>query len=156
MKIKRDQVTGLILIALGIFFAVLISQFKKPFTPEYPGPSLLPGIGVFGLIVCGAGILVSGCRQKTEDKAFVAKEGWVRIIATFVILCVYVFAMKYLGFLVCTPFILYGLTTYFAKASNIETKLWVRIVFSIVVALVIYGMYVPLFGMTLPTGMLFD
>lgn len=156
MKIKRDQVTGLVLIALGVFFAVLISQFKKPFTPEYPGPALLPGIGVFGLIVCGAGIFVSGCRQKEDDKVFVVKAGWVRILVTFAALCVYVLAMKYVGFLASTPFLVYGLTTYFAQQSNVKTKLWVRIVFSVAVALIIYGMYVPLFGMTLPAGLLFE
>ena len=148
MKIKRDQLTGVLLILAGIFFAVLISQFKTPFTASYPGPALLPGIGVFGLIVCGAGIFVNGCRQK--------EAGWLRVLITFVVLCVYVLAMKYLGYLIVTPFLLYGLTTYFAKASGMNTRLWVRIVFSIVVAVAIWAMYVPLFGMTLPEGLLFE
>ena len=64
--------------------------------------------------------------------------------------------MKYLGYLIVTPFLLYGLTTYFAKASGMNTRLWVRIVFSIVVAVAIWAMYVPLFGMTLPEGLLFE
>ncbi len=156
MKIKRDQVTGLVLIILGIVFAVLISQFKKPFTPEYPGPMLLPGIGVFGLIVCGAGIMVNGFRQKSEDKTFVTKAGWVRMLITFAILCVYIFAMKYLGFLIVTPFVLFGITTYFSAGSGVKTKLWVNIVFSVAVSLFIWFMYVKLFSMTLPTGILFE
>lgn len=156
MKIKRDQITGLVLIILGIVFAVLVSQFKKPFTPEYPGPMLLPGIGVFGLIVCGAGILVSGFRQTGADKTFVTKEGWVRILVTFAILCAYILGMKYLGFLIVTPFVLFGITTYFSAGSGIKTKLWVNIVFSVVVAVFIWFMYVQLFGMTLPEGILFE
>ena len=67
MKVKRDQLTGAVLVIAGLFFAYLISQFKTPFTPQYPGPSLLPGIGAFGLIVCGAGIFVQGCLKKDED-----------------------------------------------------------------------------------------
>lgn len=156
MKIKRDQITGVLLILTGIFFAVLISQFKTPFTPSYPGPALLPGIGVFGLIVCGAGIFVNGCRQKDADTVFLSKAGWLRVLITFVVLCLYVLAMKYLGYLIVTPFLLYGLTTYFAKASGMNTRLWVRVVFSIVVAVAIWAMYVPLFGMTLPAGLLFE
>lgn len=156
MKIKRDQVTGLVLIILGVVFGVLVSQFKKPFTPEYPGPMLLPGIGVFGLIVCGAGIMVSGFRQKDKDKTFVSKVGWVRMLVTFAILCLYIFAMKYLGFLVVSPFVLFAITTYFSAASGIKTKLWVNIVFSVVVAVFIWFMYVQLFGMTLPDGILFE
>ena len=156
MKIKRDQITGLVLIVLGVVFAVLISQFKKPFTPEYPGPMLLPGIGVFGLIVCGAGILANGFRQKGEDKAFVSKAGWVRMLAAFAILCAYILGMKYLGFLIVTPFVLFGITTYFSAASGIKTKLWVNILFSVAVSAFIWFMYVKLFSMTLPAGILFE
>ena len=49
-----------------------------------------------------------------------------------------------------------GLTTYFAKASGVETKLWVRIVFALAVTAVIWAMYVPLFGLELPVGELFE
>jgi len=38
MKIKRDQVTGLALVILGIVLMVLISQFKKPITAEVLRP----------------------------------------------------------------------------------------------------------------------
>ena len=31
MKLKRDQITGIVLIVLGILVAVLINQFKVPF-----------------------------------------------------------------------------------------------------------------------------
>lgn len=156
MKIKRDQVTGLVLIILGVVFAVLISQFKKPFTPEYPGPMLLPGIGVFGLIVCGAGILVSGFRQTGEDKTFVSKAGWMRMLVTFAALCAYIFAMKYLGFFIVTPFVLFGITTYFSAASGVKTKLWVNILFAVAVSVFIWFMYVKLFSMPLPDGILFE
>lgn len=156
MKIKRDQLVGLALIAVGIVFAVLTSRFETPFTPEYPGPMALPGIAVFGLIVCGAGVFVNGCRQKDADAVFVNAAGWIRILITFAVLCAYVFLMKYLGFVIVTPFILFGLTTYFSKASNMPTRLWARIAFAIIVTAIIYCMYVPLFGMTLPAGLLFE
>ena len=156
MKIKRDQITGLVLVILGVIVFAMISQFETPFTPSYPGPSLLPGIGAFGLVVCGAGVFVTGCLQKGEDKEFMPKGGWLRMAISFAGLCAYVFAMKYVGYLVATPFLLYGLITYFAKASGMVTKLWVRIVFSIVTSFAIWAMYVPLFGMTLPAGLLFE
>lgn len=156
MKIKRDQITGLVLMALGVFFAVLISQFKTPFTAAYPGPSLLPGIGVFGLIVCGAGTFISGCRQKKEDAVFVTKEGWIRILVTFAILCAYVLGMKFLGFLIVTPIVFFIIVTYFAKSSKVESKLWVRIVFALAVTVIVWLVYVQLFGMTLPDGELFS
>ena len=156
MKIKRDQITGLALVILGIVLFVLIGQFKKPMTAEYPGPKLMPGIAAFGLVVCGLGIFVKGCMQKTADAVVISKAGMLRIVITFAALCLYILGMKYLGFLIVTPFLVYGLTTYFAKSTGVETKLWARIVFALVVTGVIWAMYVPLFGMELPVGELFE
>ncbi len=159
MKIKREQVTGLVLILIGVFFAYLTSQFSKPFTPEYPGPKLMPSIAVFGLIVCGTGVFVNGCimaSKDKEEKPFLTKEGWKRVLVTFLSLCLYVLAMKYVGFLVATPVLVFFTTSYFAKSSGYNVKLWVRILFAVLVAVLIYCMYVPLFGMTLPSGLLFE
>lgn len=158
-KFKRDQVTGLVLVAVGLFFGFLTMQFKKPFTPEYPGPKMMPMIAVFGLVVCGLGVFFEGCKKQKEnkeDKVFLTKEGWKRALLTFVALCLYVFAMKYVGFLVATPVIMFFLTSYFSKQSGYNVKLWVRILFAVLVAVFIYCMYVPLFGMTLPAGLLFE
>lgn len=156
MKIKRDQITGLVLMIAGIVFFAMIAQFKKPMTLEYPGPKLMPGIAAFGLVVCGLGIFVTGCMQKTADKVVLTKNGLLRVIISFVALCLYILGMKYLGFLICTPILVYGITTYFAKASGAQTRLWVRIVFAVAVTAVIWATYVPLFGMDLPVGLLFE
>ena len=156
MKIKRDQITGLALVILGIVLFVLIGQFKKPLTAEYPGPKLMPGIAAFGLVVCGLGVFVNGCRQKEADTVVFTRGGLLRIVITFAALCLYILGMKYLGFLIVTPFLVYGLTTYFAKSTGVETKLWARILFAVIVTAVIWAMYVPLFGMDLPVGELFE
>ncbi len=156
MKGKRDQITGASLVVIGLAFAYLISQFKTPFTAAYPGPKLLPGIAVFGLIVCGTGIFVNGCRQKEAGKALISRDGLIRIAVSFVVLCAYVLAMKYVGFLISSTVVLYVLTTYFSKASSLPTKPWARVLFSVAFSLIVYGMYVPLFGMTLPVGLLFE
>jgi hypothetical protein len=156
MKIKRDQVTGLALVVLGIVLMVLISQFKKPITAEYPGPKLMPGIAALGLIICGAGIFVKGCRQKEADKQVISGKGLVRMLVTFAALWLYILGLQFVGFLIATPFLVFGLTWYFSKASGVELKPLMVVVFSIAVTAVIWAMYVPLFGMELPVGSLFE
>ena len=156
MKFKRDQITGSVLAALGIVFIVMISQFSKPITAAYPGPKLMPGIAAVGLIICGLGIFANGCRQKEPDKPIMSKAGLLRMLISFAALWLYILGLKYLGFLIVTPFLVYGLTTYFAVQSKAQTKLWVRIVFAIGVTLVIWFMYVQLFDMELPIGELFE
>lgn len=156
MKANRDQITGAVLVLIGLAFFYLISQFKTPFTAAYPGPKLMPGIAVFGLVVCGTGIFVNGCRQKAKDKALMSRAGMIHIAVSFLILCAYVLAMKYVGFVIASMAVLYVLTTYFSKASSLPTKPWARVLFSAAVSLIVYCMYVPLFGMTLPVGLLFE
>lgn len=156
MKVKRDQITGLVLVILGAVVFIMASQFKKPLTAEYPGPKLMPFIAAFGLVVCGMGIFVKGCKQKEADKLPVNGKGMIRIVVTFAVLCLYIFGMRFLGFLIVTPFLVFGLTLYFAKASGVEVKIWVAALFALAVTGIIWAMYVPLFGMELPVGELFE
>lgn len=156
MKIKKDQITGLVLIIVGLVFAYMTFQFKKPMTPEYPGPMLFPLIAVFGFVVCGLGIFLTSTFSKKEEQVFLMKEGWIKVIVTFIILCVYVFLMKYFGYLVVTPFVLFALSTIFAKGDGKEAKLVSRIVFSILFSILVYLLYVHVFSLTLPSGIFFD
>ena len=117
MKIKRDQVTGLVLVLLGIVLMAMISQFKKPITAEYPGPKLMPGIAALGLIICGAGIFVKGCRQKEADAMVISKKGLVRMLITFAALWLYILGLQFVGFLIATPFLVFGLTAMAVQAA---------------------------------------
>lgn len=150
LKIKRDQIMGCITILLGLIVFYLTSQFKTPFTASYPGPKLLPSIAAFGFIVCGAGIFIESMINKKEDKVFMVKEGWLRMIYVLLLLALYVFAMTYVGYLIATPFIVYILTSLFAKGSR--TTMISRILFSVLLTGSIYAIYVLAFGLGLPTG----
>ena len=82
MRIKRDQITGAVLILLG---AVVTTTFSTPITAAYPGPRMLPSIAAFGFAVCGLGILVESTLSKKEQKAYMAKAGWVRMGASLIL-----------------------------------------------------------------------
>jgi len=156
VKIKRDQVTGLVLVLLGIAVAILVSQFKKEMTAAYPGPKLFPLIATFGFLTCGSGIFLSSCFSKKEQPTFMVKEGWIKIIAILVVLCASVFLLKYVGFLLLTPFALLAFCLVMAKGDGRPYKLWALIVFSVVFTVFVYVMYVHVFNMTLPMGILFE
>lgn len=153
MKIKRDQLTGAVLILLGIIVVFMTTSFSVPITSAYPGPRMLPTIAAFGFVVCGLGILVNGTLSKKEEKPYMLKEGWIKIAVSLAVIAVYIAAMTVVGYLIATPIILYILTTMFAKGS--KTTIKGRIIFSVSVAVIIYIVYVFAFGLTLPGGMLF-
>lgn len=153
MKLKRDQITGAVLVLLGIIVAFMTSSFSVPFSMSYPGPKALPMIAVIGFIVCGAGIFVESTKGNKEEKVFLVKEGWIRVIISLALLAVYILAMKYVGYLIATPIICYILTTLYAKGSKSTLK--GRLIYTILLTAIIYVVYVYAFGLGVPTGELF-
>jgi len=149
MKVTRDQITGAVIVALGIFVFVMITSFKVPFKASYPGPKALPGLAAVGFVICGAGIFLEGCKNKAE-KTFLIKEGWIKLFLNIAAIAVYILAMKYLGFFIATPVYLYALSTWYAKGC--ETKPVTRIIFSIGMTAVIFLAYQIAFGYQLPMG----
>lgn len=153
MRLKRDQITGAVLVLLGIVVAVMVSGFRVPFSASYPGPKALPMIAVVGFIVCGAGIFVESTRSQKEEPVFLVKEGWIRVLVSIGLLALYILGMKYVGYLIMTPIICCALTTLYAKGSNSTLK--GRLIYTVVLTAVIYIIYVFAFGLGVPTGELF-
>lgn len=154
MKIKRDQVTGAVLVLLGLVVFFMTSTFTMPITAAYPGPRMLPAIAALGFVVCGSGILIGSSLGKKEEKAYMVKAGWIRIGAALAVIAAYIAAMTVAGYLIATPIILYVLTAMFAKGSDSTLK--GRIIFSVAVSVIIYVIYVFAFGLMLPSGILFE
>jgi putative tricarboxylic transport membrane protein len=154
MKIKIDQIIGIFLVLCGIAVSLLISRFSVAMTPQYPGPKLLPAIAAFGFIVCGSGIFVQSTMSKKEEKAVLLSRGWLKIVLCFSILCLYILLMKFAGFLIATPILLYIISTLFAKGYVCSRH--GRLIFSLAVTGIIYVVYIYAFGLGLPRGILFQ
>ncbi|ETP72586.1 Tripartite tricarboxylate transporter TctB family [Lachnospiraceae bacterium JC7] len=149
MKVSRDQITGTVILLLGLFVFVMISTYSVPFRSTYPGPKALPGLAAVGFVICGAGIFLEGCKKK-EEKVFLVKEGWIKLTVNIGAIALYILAMQYLGFFIATPVYLYFLSSWYAKGY--ATKPVHRIVFSAGVTAVIFLAYQMAFGYQLPTG----
>lgn len=72
----------------------------------------------------------------------------------YFIITAYIAVMTAAGYLIATPAALYVLTTMFAGGGSSTLK--GRLLFSVAVAVIIYVIYVYAFGLTLPSGMLFE
>ncbi len=149
MKVSRDQITGAVITLLGLFVFIMISTYSVPFRSTYPGPKALPGLAATGFVICGAGIFFEGCKKK-EEKVFLLKEGWIKLIVNIAAIALYIIAMQYLGFFIATPVYLYFLSTWYAKGY--VTKPVQRIIFSLGVTAVIFLAYQIAFGYQLPMG----
>ncbi len=122
--------------------------------PDYPGPKAFPYIAVFGLIVCGLGIFIQSTLSKAPQKIFMVREGWVDLVKSFLALVVYVIGLKFLGYLICTPILLFALSVFFARKDKVKPL--GRVIFAVLVTAAVYAFYVYGFGMKLPVGSLFQ
>lgn len=154
MKIKRDQITGAVLVILGVVIFFMTTTFSLPITAAYPGPRMLPSIAAFGFVICGLGIFVESVVSGKEEKTYMVKDGWIRMGLALLVIALYIGIMTAVGYLIATPVILYVLATLFARGTKSTVR--GRVVFSVSVALIIYVIYVFAFGLTLPAGMLFE
>ncbi len=147
-KVKRDQIIGAALVILGIVVFAMIQSYSVPFTATYPGPKALPGLAAFSFVVCGAGIFFQSTFDKKEQKTFLVKEGWIRVGAVFGLLILYVFLMKFLGFIIVTPFVCFVFATMFAKGTKCPIRN--RIIFSVLFTLFVYFLYTKAFSLPMP------
>lgn len=155
MKLKRDQISGLILIIFGIAAAIVVSGFSVPFTWQYPGPKAIPMLAVIGFIVCGAGIFIESTMSKKEEKAFLAGKGWSKLGGSVALLVLYLVLMNFIGFILSTLICLFLFVSYYARDAEQMPGIRNRVIFTVVFTLVVYVIYVYAFSLSLPDGMLF-
>lgn len=81
-------------------------------------------------------------------------EGYKRLILNVLILALYILAMKFVGYMISTPIVLYILASWYAKGYSSTVK--GRLIFAIATTAVIYAAYNLAFGYSLPVGILFE
>ncbi|MPM10012.1 hypothetical protein SDC9_56336 [bioreactor metagenome] len=148
---NKEKVCGLLLFAIGVIFTVMTARFKVTASFGDPGPQVLPYIGSITLIVCGCGIFFRKSESKWEP--YLTWNGWKKIGMMFSLFIVYVFAMKYIGYIICTPIVLFTITTMFAKGKNVSVVK--RLIFTIIVSVSVYYLFVHVLHVMLPSGSLF-
>ena len=152
MKISRNQITGVALAIVGVVVIILTMQFNTPIKAEYPGPKLFPLIAAVGLIGLGIGIFF---QKDDSNKIEISATMVKRILLMILITALYILGLKYMGFILSTPFYLYVVAWLFTKASvENKSKWWHLLIFAVVVTAAIYCMYVYAFSLRLPRGKL--
>ena len=147
----KDRSTGLIALVLGIIVAIGTSQLPDSKMPGDIGPKAFPFIAAGLLIVCGAGLLITG-RKKSE--AVYDNQQLKRLGLVIAVLLGYIIAMDLIGFLIPTFIVAFVLCTMFAKGKT-EVALWKRLLFAVLVDGAIYTSFTYLLNMQLPKGILF-
>ena len=151
MNIKRDRMIGGILTVMGIIAVAMSMQIKVKTGSTDPGSRIFPMMASILLIVCGIGVSVTA--NGDESKIFLDITGWRKLALSFVVMIAYVFALKYIGFIISTPIFLYVITTLLSNGERLAV--WHKLIYIAAVTVCFWFILHSLLKMNLPGGVLF-
>lgn len=148
--LNKNKICGLFLVAIGFFAGVMTLGFNVKLMEGDPGPKLFPMIGIGGMIIFGICIFF---QQSTTEKPHFSREAWIKVITVFGLFALYVLMLKYIGYIISTLIILFIITTMFSKGKNVSVIK--RAIFTVIITLSVYILFVKILHVMLPTGLLF-
>ncbi|MFV0439688.1 MAG: tripartite tricarboxylate transporter TctB family protein [Lachnospirales bacterium] len=150
---KKDRIIGIGAILVGLFFMLSTGSIKIPTDLVDPGPRLFPYIAELLMIVCGAGIVYESYIDKSEEKAYLSKEGWKKLGSIFTLLIAYAVGLNFVGFIISTPF-MFAILIQILNSQGFQP--WVKVILiSLALTAFIYFAFAIGFNVTLPKGSLF-
>ena len=151
MKLKKNQIIGIVLLIFTAIVGVMVAQFDAPIVNAIsdPGPKLFP---IIGLVLVGVGS-VGLLQQKTEEEEpSVSSEEKIRILKMLGLYIAYTLGLWLFGFLIATPIALFAVMHLMAMGKKL--KLPVQIGYSVVVTVVLYVLFSSVMKFMLPKGLL--
>ena len=151
MKIKKDQIVGSIIFAIGLIALFMSMQIKVKTGSTDPGSRIFPLMASVLLLICGLGVVFTA--KGGDEKMYLSISGWKKLAFSFVVMIAYIFALKYIGFLVSTPIFLLIITT--MLSSGEQLAVWKKIIYAAIITGLFYYLLHGLLKMNLPGGILF-
>ena len=148
----RDKIGGAVFALFGLIITMFTGQIQVPANLSEPGPRLFPYISGIGMIICGVGMILTAKKEK-DEKPYLTKEGWKRLLIVGAVLLAYYFGLEFLGFLISTPIFTFAIITILAgktKISKIGT-----VIIAVITTAALYILFNNVFKILLPNGIFF-
>jgi len=147
----KNRVGGAILFLVGLGYFVAACNLPVSLMSEGLGSSFWPQAASIGLMVCSIGVIFS---KPKGDEPKMTKQELMRCIVYFGLLLAYVACIKVFGFVLSTLVFSYISVSVMA-VDGVKPAVWKRVCFSVSMTVVTYLVFVKVFLVLLPTGMLF-
>lgn len=147
----KDSLYGAIFAIIGIVIIIMTSNIPVPQNLTEPGPRVFPFISGIGILVCGAGMVLTKAPEKEEKPG--VKGSTKRLLIIGAALVAYYGALYFFGFLLSTPFACFAFIKILQgneKVSNVFA-----VILSLVVTSGLYFLFVEVFKIFLPEGKIF-
>lgn len=149
MDSKRIDIgVGIVLCILSVAIFVYAGSYKGTGVSQY-GPNFFPQTLAVLMFFFSALMIVLALRGRAlKGLEPINKLGFIRATVTLVLAIIYLVAMQYLGFFLSTIIFLYVVMTYIGHRGQT-----VRIVSSLLVTAIIYGIFQFFLKIPLPAGL---
>ena len=150
MRLGRDAVTGLGVLALAIAYWLVADRLQVSLLADAVGADGVPKVLAVALAMLGALLAFSGWRAGPEPaSAESAQSGaHLRAAGLLAIGCVYVVLMPILGFALVTSIVIVVVAAYAGLAMSRNL-----VAIGAIAGGVFWFMFVKLLGISMPTGM---
>lgn len=147
-KIKTNLVTGIVMGLFSAFMLIVMpQQVRVPaFDSGAPSPRIIPGICLVVTLLCSIILIVQSLVFKKEKIVVFDWEKEKPAILLIVALCIYVFLIIKIGFILASA-IIFSLVLFYCG----ERKPFIYI-FTIVMAVGIFFLFSKVFHVSLPGG----
>ncbi len=149
-KIKTNLVSGIIMGLLSAFLLyVMPQQVRVPaFDSGAPSPRIIPGICLVVILLCSIILIIQSLVFKKEKIVEFDWNNEKPAILLIVLLCIYVFLIIKLGFILASAIVFTIVLLYCG-----ERRPFIYI-FTILLAVGIYFLFTRVFHVSLPSGIL--
>jgi len=104
-----NSVVGIITVALAFLIKMGVDRLPTSEAVDNYGPAFFPTILFWAMLACGVLMIITDLLTKEKDHRFVGdKQGMLRVLLLAVLICLYIFALPRLGYLI-SSIIAFGL-----------------------------------------------
>ena len=153
---NRDRRVSVIMFIFAIIWLYMSKDIKGIFNyagDRDPGSRLFPIIIGVLLLVTSVGKFLT-CTQEDDDNFYETNKSWMKVLAVFALLSVYVYSFKILGYLLST--FVAGVLCVFLLKEDRKVRWYSPILFSAGLTGIMYLLFGELLSIVLPVGTIWE
>jgi len=151
--LKKDRIVGSILGVISIGFLVMTRMLPKSRFSTTVGPRLFPYLAAGGLLLCAIGLVIKPGADDDRQKAFLDRNGWIRVGKLAAVLIIFPLLFYYTGFIATSLVFLFMMIRMFDLDR--EVPIWKTAVVTVVITAILYLVFSYLLKIQLPRGEVF-
>lgn len=144
--LKKNLSSGITALITGLFLRLLLPytiKSKVHTVTAAVGPDYLPKLVIYGMILCGAGLIFTSLIFKKDETFTVTLRDESHVLRYFLLLFAYMAALHYGGFLI-SSLVFSAISMWLMECRNWKHYLCIELLVLVIFAGFKYGLHVPL------------